>query len=224
VDKDPDQGTKGSDPMAVSAAIIDRIHDLVTNGMLLSSVTKGISALTFSEEQSAEGWLTSAHHVVQLVIRDHMNPYRRKLQHIVIQSEIGVGRRARVERQHIDAGIGVLRALLQDIDAGLIVALADRVRAEVFDDFLDHADEYHKHGRKEAGVIAGVVFEDTLRRIAEKAQITERKVEDIIAVLVKKDIFTETKAKRARAAAHVKTKATRLTLRMSPTASGSPER
>src|SRR5262245_5348355 len=194
--------------MAVSAAIIDRIHELIASGMPLSSVGKGLTGLTFIEEQSAEGWLTSAHHVVQLVIRDHMNPYRRKLQHVVVRSEISVGRRARVEKEHIDAVLGVLRALLQDIDAGLIVTLADRFRAEVFDDFLDHAGEYHKHARKEAGVIAGVVFEDTLRRIAEKAQITERKVEDIITALVKKDIFTETKAKRARAAAHVRTKAT----------------
>jgi hypothetical protein len=194
--------------MAVSEAIIRRIHALIATGMPLSSVAKGISALSFTEEQSTEGWLTSAHHVVQLVIRDHMNPYRQKLQHIVIQSQISVGRRAKVERHHIDAAIGILRALLQDIDAGLIVTLADRLRAEVFDDFLDHAEEYHKHGRKEAGVIAGVVFEDALRRIAEKAQITERKVDGIITELVKKDIFTETKAKRARAAAHVRTKAT----------------
>jgi len=44
--------------------------------------------------------------------------------------------------------------------------LGNKIRAETFDDFLDHAVFYAKKGRKmEAGVIAGVVFEDTIRRI-----------------------------------------------------------
>ena len=35
-----------------------------------------------------------------------------------------------------------------------------------FDDFLDHGEAYLKAGRKDpAGVIAGVVLEDTIRRI-----------------------------------------------------------
>jgi hypothetical protein len=191
--------------MAVSAAIIDRIKKLIESGMPLTK--RGGYGLTDDEQQEAEGWLTSAHHVLQLVIREYLNPYRLKLERLVIQSEVTIGRHARVEPQHIDAAIGVLRALLQDIEAGLIVSLADRVRAEVFDDFLDHADEYHKRGRKEAGVIAGVVFEDTLRRIAEKFEVSGPNVEELIVALVKKEVFTETKAKRARAAAHVRTKA-----------------
>jgi hypothetical protein len=97
---------------------------------------------------------------------------------------------------------------MRDIDAGLIASLADRVRAEVFDEFLDHAEAYHKEGRKESGVIAGVVFEDTMRRIAQKHRADDPKIDTIITNLVKKDVFTEVKAKRARAAADVRTKAT----------------
>jgi hypothetical protein len=44
--------------------------------------------------------------------------------------------------------------------------LGNRVRAETFDKFLDHGQAYLNDDRKmEAGVIAGVVFEDTIRRI-----------------------------------------------------------
>jgi hypothetical protein len=43
-----------------------------------------------------------------------------------------------------------------------------------FDDFLDHEAEYLKHGRKnEAAVIAGIVFEDTIRRICRVLSLTE---------------------------------------------------
>jgi hypothetical protein len=105
--------------------------------------------------------------------------------------------------------IGVLRSLLQDIEAGLITTLEDRVRAEVFDEFLDHAVVYQKSRRKElAGAIAGVVFEDTIRRIGKKHGASDPQIETMIINLVKKQIFTDVKAKRARAAADLRNKAT----------------
>ncbi|MDL1969488.1 MAG: hypothetical protein LWW94_00670 [Candidatus Desulfofervidaceae bacterium] len=105
----------------------------------------------------------------------------------------------------------ILRLLLQDIESGLLASIEDQTRASVFDDFLDHAKEYLKHKRKnEAGVIAGVVFEDTLRRICRNAGITEKgkKLDILIDKLVKAGILTQVKAKWAKAAAHVRTKAT----------------
>jgi hypothetical protein len=63
---------------------------------------------------------------------------------------------------------------------------------------------------REAGVIAGVVFEDALRRICRKHRITEKDVnlDSLISALVKIGALTDMKAKRARVAAHVRTKAT----------------
>ena len=47
--------------------------------------------------------------------------------------------------------------------------------AEAFDDFLDHAEAYLHGGRKmEAGVIAGVVFEDTIFGAFTENQICRR--------------------------------------------------
>ncbi len=41
-----------------------------------------------------------------------------------------------------------------------------QIRGETFDNFLDHAVAYRDCGGKDqAGVIAGVVFEDTMRKI-----------------------------------------------------------
>ena len=47
--------------------------------------------------------------------------------------------------------------------------------ALTFDDFLDHGAEYLKHGRmNEARVIAGIVFEDTIRHICRVLRSTRR--------------------------------------------------
>lgn len=63
---------------------------------------------------------------------------------------------------------------------------------------------------REAGVIAGVVFEDAVRRICRKHSISENgvKLDGLISELVKMNALTEMKAKRARAAAGVRTSAT----------------
>jgi hypothetical protein len=53
----------------------------------------------------------------------------------------------------------VLKNLSADLEAGLL-ATAGRVRAETFDDLLEHAKSYVAEGRwQPAGVISGVVFE-----------------------------------------------------------------
>lgn len=105
----------------------------------------------------------------------------------------------------------ILSALSADAQAGLLASIADHARAETFDDFLNHAEAYAKQNRKnEAGAIAGVVFEDSLRRVCRKYNQTERgiQLDQLISDLVNADVLTDTKAKRARAAAHVRTKAT----------------
>lgn len=64
-----------------------------------------------------------------------------------------------------------LRFSDRSADAGLLASVTDRARAEVFDNFLDHAQAHFGDGHKnEAGVIAGVVFEDTYAVFAESIQ------------------------------------------------------
>ena len=106
----------------------------------------------------------------------------------------------------IHEGVAALSAvlinLLRDIDAGAIASIADAARAETFDDFLEHAKAYLQEGKKnEAGAIAGIVFEDALRRVCRKRSIHEKgvKLDLLITELTSSGIFTQGKAKRARA-------------------------
>jgi hypothetical protein len=82
--------------------------------------------------------------------------------------------------------------------------------ALTFYDFLDHGAEYLKHGCKnEAAVIAGIVFEDTIRRICRVLGVAENGValDTLISELAKQSTLTALKAKRARAAAGLRTSA-----------------
>ena len=104
----------------------------------------------------------------------------------------------------------LLEHLLEEIKGGLLNTVEDRAIAATFDDFLDHGTEYLRHGRKnEAGVIAWIVFEDTVRRVCRTLDIGDNGValETLIAELAKRDVLTALKAKRARAAAGLLTSA-----------------
>jgi orotate phosphoribosyltransferase-like protein len=106
----------------------------------------------------------------------------------------------------------LLTRLLEEVEGGLLTTIENRAIAVTFDDFLDHGAEYLKHGRKdEAAVIAGIVFEDTTRRICRVLGLAENGValETLISELAKRDppVLTSLKAKRARAASGLRTSA-----------------
>jgi hypothetical protein len=104
----------------------------------------------------------------------------------------------------------LLSRLLEEIEGGLLTTIENHAIAVTFDDFLDHGAEYLKHGRKnEAAVIAGIVFEDTIRRICRVQEIAENGValDTLISELTKRDVLSALKAKRARAAAGLRTSA-----------------
>jgi hypothetical protein len=148
-------------------------------------------------------WITEVLNVVELCIPTADQAYRREISRL---AQVGGNTGERIQRVSV-----LLQAMLGDIDAGLIGNLGNKVRAETFDNFLDHALEYRKEDRKqEAGVIASVVFEDTVRKIYRDRVTTDagQKLEDIINALTKNDVITGQQAKQAKVGSHVRAKAT----------------
>lgn len=95
--------------------------------------------------------------------------------------------------------LGLLQSVQLEAQAGLLIKLEDQVVATAFDDFLDHAAQYHKSGKiKEAAVLASAVLEDTVKRIAVKSNIDPvgLSLEPLIDELAKQSVFTAVKAKR----------------------------
>ena len=191
--------------MPLEKDIGTRLQQLLNDSIHLSQGNKSGQCTDQVQMQECSAWLTAAQNLVHLVLSDPNAPYRQKADRVA----------SRRYGFMIHTGVGelaaVLKALQNDIDSGLLASLADRARVETFSDFLDHADAYLQDKRKnQAGVIAGVVFEDTVRRICRNNTIVEKdkKIDELISILCTKGEISGVKAKRARVAAHIRTKAT----------------
>jgi hypothetical protein len=157
-----------------------------------------------SRIQECFAWLVAAQNVIHLVFSSSLAPYRKRIDR-VLDVEHGYG-----IHHAVGEVAAILRALRYDAEKGLLASVASQVAAEIFDDFLDHADAYLKARRKnEAGAVSGIVVEDTIRRICRKNNIPENgvKLDSLISELAARDHLSGIQAKRARAAAHVRTKA-----------------
>ena len=61
----------------------------------------------------------------------------------------------------------ILKNLLRDVESDLLLSITNQAQSEVLDNLLDQAEAYEGNNNKNgAGVLASVVFEDTVRRIA----------------------------------------------------------
>lgn len=158
-----------------------------------------------ANQPSQMAWLIAAQNAVQLVCPSDGNPYHARGDKLV---SLGSGRYG--ARGSVSGMAAMLARLLEEIEGGLLTTIENHAIAVTFDDFLDHGAEYLRHRRKdEAAVIAGIVFEDTIRRICRVLDVPENGValDNLISVLTKRDVFTALKAKRARAAAGLRTSA-----------------
>ncbi len=191
--------------MALEEVVKQRITQLIERSKGLSVSDEYGQCTDEGQQQECTAWIAAAQNVVHLALESASTPYRLTVDRIAAE------RHGFAISHAVGTLAAVLKNLLADADNGMLASVADQTRAEVFDNFLDHADAYYRDSRKnEAGAIAGVVFEDTLRRICRKHGITDKGMEldSLISALATRGAITGAKAKRARAAAHVRTKAT----------------
>lgn len=191
--------------MKIEENVRKRFEELINAGEGLKHGDENGQVRGHQHRQDCIGWLASVQNIVHLVVGKSGNPYLSSVDKIC-----GFDRGYCVQNSVGEVTV-ILKSLIKDIDLGLLASIEAQTRASVFDDFLDHAKEYAKRKLKnEAGVIAGVVFEDTLRSICRFKGIEEKgkKLDSLIDELVKANVLTQVKAKRAKVAAHVRTKAT----------------
>ncbi len=75
--------------------------------------------------------------------------------------------------QFFDAMLGVLKSAKDDYENGYLFDTRTLIEAEVFDEFLEQAEELFKKGYYQpAAVIAGCVLEDGLRKLCDRNSIT----------------------------------------------------
>lgn len=177
-----------------SAVVKERIEQLIGQ----------VPDLLRSNGYQKKAWLIAAQHAVQAACPASNNPYHKDATGIIARAVIPL------PAHLVDQMAALMTQLREEIELGLLTTIENHAIAVTFDDFLDHGAEYLKQGQKnEAAVIAGIVFEDTIRRICRVLGIPEKKValDTLISDLAKQDVLTALKAKRARAAAGLRTSA-----------------
>ena len=180
--------------MPDSKAVKERIEQLIAQ----------VPEIIASDGYRQRAWLIAAQRVVRLVCPSTSDPYHLDAHPIVVSAALPM------PSHLVHQMAALMTRLREEIELGLLTTIENRAIAVTFDDFLDHDAEYLQHNRKnEAGVIAGIVFEDTIRRICRVSEILEKGVNlnTLISQLVKTGVLTESKAKRARAAAGLRTSA-----------------
>ena len=150
----------------------------------------------------AQAWMTSAANLVSITTANG-SYFREELLRITTNDRLQGGAPwALVQKMH-----GLLASLKDEAVHGLLRKLEDVVLATAFDDFLDHAETFHKGNKaSEAGVLAAIVLEDTIKRIAVKNNVSAAglSLEQLVDELVKAGVFTPVKAKRVKAYAGVR--------------------
>ncbi|PTQ85892.1 hypothetical protein C8R28_101273 [Nitrosomonas ureae] len=191
--------------MPIESKILDRINSLLGESDSLKRGNDHGQVRSEEHRQQCAEWITSAINLIQLLCENSGSSYRVRADHVVGN---GINFCAHDQVGEIAA---VLKALAKDAHAGVVASIANQARAEAFDEFLDHGEEYLRLGRKnEAGVIVGVVFEDSLRQVCRNLEVEDKgkQIDGLISELTSQGVLTAIKAKRARVAAHVRTKAT----------------
>lgn len=186
-------------------SIRDRVSLLIAEGRLrMPGLGEGflIPAKQLTEWQR---WFTSVANVIS-VSTPPDSVYCAQMNSILIHPDLQKGLPSILVRKMF----GILEALASDIEAGLLNRFEYIVLGSSFDSFLDHAEDFHQAGKKqEAAVLAGVVLEDAVRRIAEKNGLKGNgpSLESLVDELVKLGVVTPVKAKRIKSYAGTRNRA-----------------
>lgn len=149
-----------------------------------------------------QAWMTSAANLTML-LSPPQSYFREELARITGNEQLKGGTPWAV----VQKTSGLLVSLKEEAEHGLLRKIEDVVIATAFDDFLDHASAFHKGNRpREAGVLAAIVLEDTIKRIAAKNGVPAAglSLEQLVDELVKANVFTPVKAKRVKGYAGVR--------------------
>ncbi len=146
--------------MKVEDSALKRLQALVIDAYRLRIGSSNDQVISEEHRQECSGWLASAENLVGMLCPNPDSGYRRRVQAILNQGADWTA------HKYVGEIAAILQALQADANHGLLASIADRARAETFDDFLDHAEVYYEEDRKnEASVIAAKAAIDLAREL-----------------------------------------------------------
>lgn len=117
-------------------------------------------------------------------------------QHFTERSSI-LSRKKKIFKHELEPLIGILEALKDDIEKGRLLNYKMRITAEVYGDLLDQTERnFKKKEHRTAAILAGVVLEDGLKKMAalnpNVKDVFSMQIEPISHELVKEMVITVT--------------------------------
>ena len=123
---------------------------------------------TLSHEAFTEWQTQCLSYLINLLGEKHT--YSEKFKELIKQGYVG----------HVEAGKGILKALIQDIQGGYLRKIENLISSNVFSDFLEMAEHLLEQGYKDAAAsLCGAILEDGLRKICISKGLTLKSVENI---------------------------------------------
>ena len=163
--------------MRLDARIRDRVIALVEKGNIVISTHKpsspGIVGFATLDHQSYVNWRTQA-----LAFLTNLLGSTHTYTHSFSMNTERSG-----YKESVEAGIGILEAVLEDIDQGFIETVRQLIAVEVFSDFLEQSSYLLESGYKiPAASLTGAVLENGLRSVANRKGVRVGGRDDLSAL------------------------------------------
>lgn len=181
--------------------VLKRIEELIARGNATVH-SQASDDFWMRDMVSTQSWMASAANAIQQVAPPG-SFFRNELDRLMANSNLQSGIPMSVAAKIL----GLLQSVNLEAQSGLLIKLEDQVVATAFDDFIDHAADYHKSGKlKEAAILASAVLEDTIKRVAIKNNLDPKgmSLEPLVDELTKQGIFSPVKSKRVKSFAGVR--------------------
>ena len=160
--------------MKLDERVRARVLALVEKGKIVVSThepsSPGFSGIPTLDHQSYVNWRTQAlAFLMNLLGSTHTYTH-----------SFSVNTERSGHKESVEAGIGILEAVLEDIDQGFLETVRQLIAAEVFSDFFEQSSYLLESGYKiPAASLTGAVLENGLRSIANREAVRVGRRDDL---------------------------------------------
>ena len=154
--------------------LIERISQLITKGQTVASSrynrsSENVYAPDMVNSESFHEWKNNAQNFILLVCGEN-SPYYKNFNEEVKTAF----------SSDVDHGIGILKALKEDLELGYLTSVKSLVSAEIFTDFIEMAQHLLGNNYKDSTAsLVGAVLENGLKQIAQKNNVDVKSGDDI---------------------------------------------
>lgn len=150
----------------------ERLQELIEEGKAVAKLERPSpvgSYIQGEDDVKLNAWLTKTSNILETVFGTQ-SPQFRSFREVLPKEGIGDVSHS----YEVYPIAGVLAGALDDLDKGFLIGQEFLIAGEVFDSILEQAKELNKSGYKDpAAVLARVVIEDALRRLARREGIDD---------------------------------------------------